>query len=89
MQPSEVLEFLLGLAREAGITLRSLPAARDEPPAQTGLCIVRGRPWLLLSASDPVDAKISAAVSALQSHAAALLETRYLPPAVREYLDPR
>jgi hypothetical protein len=88
MQPGEVLAFLLALAGEAGITVKHLPAgAREDAVAQSGACVVHGRPWLLLAPDDPDAAKIAAAVAALRAYAPSLLEERYLPPAVRAALE--
>jgi hypothetical protein len=41
----------------------------------------------VLSAAEPLEARIEAAAAALGAHGGALLEGRFLPPAVRERLE--
>jgi hypothetical protein len=47
---------------------------------------VRGEIWVLLAPSDPLEDQISVLVQALNTYAADFLESRYLPPAVRDRL---
>jgi hypothetical protein len=84
--PRELLERLIGLAEEAGIAVRIARAGESELPPRSGLCRVRGRPLLVVSAAEPLDARIEAVAAALRAHGG-LLEERFLPPAVRERLE--
>jgi hypothetical protein len=91
VSPAEVLEALLGLCREAGLEVRrvrGVPEAAGEPVARSGVCRVRGALWLVLSDADALEDRIAAAADALRIHAPDLVETRYLPPAVRQRLAP-
>jgi hypothetical protein len=85
-----LLDYLVELAREAGIQVRTIPhsgAVTDLPP-RSGACLIRGAPWLLLAPGEPLEDRIEAAAAALRTHAPGVLEGRYLPPAVRERLGP-
>jgi hypothetical protein len=91
VEREELLEQLVALAREAGIAVRRDAAARaaeGESGPRSGLCRLRGAPVLVLLAGDGVEERIAAAASALRSVAPELLEGRYLPPAVRQALEP-
>jgi hypothetical protein len=87
LEASEILRLLTELAEEAGVGVRLVRAGEGEPPARSGICRVRGRLLLLLSAADPLDARIEAVAGALRAHGGRLLEERFLPPAVRERLE--
>jgi hypothetical protein len=84
-----LLDFLVELAQEAGIQVRVIPgsAAVVDLPARSGICLIRGAPWLLLASDDSLEDRIEAAATALRTHAPEALEGRYLPPAVRERLS--
>ena len=82
-----MLDALVGLAEEAGIAVRIARAGESELPPRSGLCRVRGNLLLVLSAAEPLEARIEAAAAALGTHGGALLESRFLPPAVRERLE--
>jgi hypothetical protein len=49
---------------------------------------VRGEIWIVLAADDPPSIRIEVLTGALRAHASGYLESRYLPPAVRERLGP-
>jgi hypothetical protein len=82
-----MLDLLIGLAEEAGIAVRVARAGESELPPRSGMCRVRGRLLLVVSAAEPVEARIEAVVAALREHGGALLEERFLPPAVRERIE--
>jgi len=91
MHPSELLDLLLDLARAAGIEVRQIPGAgvgagEGDLGTSSGTCRVKGRIWVLLAASDSLDERIGVLGLALGTHAREFLESRYLPPAVRERL---
>ena len=84
-----LLDYLVELAREAGIQVRVIPgsAAVVDLPPRSGICRIRGAPWLLLASDEPLEDRIEAAATAVRTHAPGTLEGRYLPPAVRERLS--
>lgn len=88
MDPAEVLAFLVDLSREAGLQVRSVAGAPTELPVRSGVCRLRDGIFVILAAADPVEDRIAALAQALREHRPAALEGRYLPPAVRERLEP-
>lgn len=89
MSDSELLEQLSELAVAAGLTVRShRDGAGGDAERRTGsgVCRVRGAVWIVLAADDPLSARIEVLAVALRTHASDYLESRYLPPAVRERL---
>ena len=87
MEPRQLLDALVGLAEEAGITVRVAGAGEGDLPPRSGLCRLRGSLVLVLSAAEPLELRIDAAAAALRTHGGPLLEGRFLPPAVRERLE--
>jgi hypothetical protein len=87
VEEAEILRQLVALAEEAGVAVRQIRSGEGETPARSGLCRVRGRPLLLLATADPLAARIEAVASALRAEGGALLEQRFLPPALRERLE--
>jgi len=93
MQDSEILEVLLELARDAGLVVRigsgtSGGGGGDETPLASGVCRVRDEIWVVLSVNEPAVGQIQVLASALRKYAGTLLEERFLPPAVRAWVDP-
>jgi hypothetical protein len=88
MHPTELLDQLTDLARAAGLEVREIRGAAEagDLPNSSGTCRVRGKIWVLLAASDSLDERIDVLGRALATHAREFLESRYLPPAVRERL---
>jgi hypothetical protein len=87
VDPGEVLAFLVDLAREAGLHVRSVGASAGEFPARSGVCRLREGVFVILAASDPAEDRIAVVAQALREHRPAALEGRYLPPAIRERLE--
>ena len=90
MEPDEILDALVEIAQEAGVTVRVLPrgAAREgEAQPESNVCRIRGEPWLILAPGESLEDRISAAARAVRSFAAEEAERRFLPPAVRGRLD--
>ena len=90
MESNEILGELVGLARDAGLEVRTVgrsSVADLDVPAVSGTCLVRGAVWVVLSSADPLDLRIDVLAEALRTHARDLIESRYLPPAVRERLS--
>jgi hypothetical protein len=89
LDSAELARELVDLAGAAGLEVRPIGASagrQDDGNASSGICRVRGEVWVLLAASDPVEEQISVLVRALKTHAGTFLESRYLPPAVRDRL---
>ncbi|HSD27233.1 MAG TPA: hypothetical protein VLL75_08010 [Vicinamibacteria bacterium] len=87
MTPAEMLAFLVDLAREGGLQVRTIGSSQGDPPTRSGVCRLRDGVFVILVGSDPVEDRIAAVVDALREHCPAALEGRYLPPAVRERLE--
>jgi hypothetical protein len=83
----ESLARLLALAAEAGLRVGVRRPGADEPLTESALCRVRGEVWLFLVPEDPVEHRLRLVGRALREHAPRLLEERWLPPAVRAFLD--
>jgi hypothetical protein len=91
MNEIELLRELIALADEAGLTVRPIrggSGGEGEPSATSAVCRVRGETWIVLSGSDSAEERIEVVARALREHAADWLESRYLPPALRDRLDP-
>ncbi len=89
MTPEQVHRELLDLARSAGFDVRRSSGrvgGDSDLPLASGVCRVRDAIWVILSSSDSVEERSDVLVEALTLHAAAMLEERYLPPAVRDRL---
>ncbi len=86
MEPHALLDALAELARECGIAVRVLRSA-ETPGLVSGPALVKGEPWVVLVADEPLPARTRALAAALVRFAGPALETRYLPPAVRAALD--
>ncbi len=87
MEPTELMDSLLTLARDAGLEVRTVGQGGGgdlDTPAASGTCRVRGAVWVVISARDPIELRLEVLARALRTHASALVENRYLPPAVRE-----
>lgn len=87
MTAPEVLAFLVDLAREGGLQVRSVGSLQGDLLARSGVCRLRDGVFVILVASDSVEDRIAALAHALREHQPAALEGRYLPPAVRERLE--
>ena len=89
MNETELLTRLLDLADEAGLQVRTIRGGagqEGELGASSATCIVRGEPWIVLATTDSADERIGVVAQALRTYAPELLESRYLPPVVRERL---
>lgn len=80
---------LLDLAREAGFQVRRVPTGADGDGVTTsGVCHVQGSVFVVLVAAEPAAFRIDALARALREYASPFVESRWLPPAVRERLSP-
>ena len=86
MDSAALLAALLDLAREGGLEVRGARASAGEPAPESAVCRVNDRVWVVLSEGDSVEIQIDVLADALRTHAAHLIEARYLAPAVRERL---
>lgn len=85
------MAVLLDLAEEAGLEIRNIGAEGREPgePSPSSAVVrVRDAFWVMLSAADPVAIQLAVLAGALRDHAPALVEERFLPPAVRALFEP-
>jgi hypothetical protein len=90
MEPEDLLDRLLALARAAGVEVRETKAAGDpESGPRSASCRLRGRLWVILVAADPLEERILAVADALDQADPAWLESHYLPPALRTRLEGR
>lgn len=87
MERAEQLDQLIALAREAGLEVRAAQGGEPGLPLTSGVCRVRGALWVVVVPSDALEDRIEVVADALRTHAASFLESRYLPPALRERLD--
>lgn len=88
MDPAQLLDQLVGVAREVGLEVRVLAGdAGGELPPQSAVCRVRERIWVVLAEVDPPERRLAVLAEAVRRHAGEALEGRYLPPAVRQLLE--
>ena len=90
MEPSQILEALLDLARDAGLEVRGVSRGNlegGESPPGSAVVRVKGDVWVMLSEVDPVTLQLEVLAGALRVHAADVVEDRYLPPAIRALLE--
>jgi hypothetical protein len=88
MEPPALRDALAELARECGVSVRVLRGGGDAAQGlASGPALVRGAPWVVLVAGDPLGAQIDALAAGLARFAQAEVDARYLPPAVRDALD--
>lgn len=91
MHLADLLDQFLDLARAADLEVRevrSRPTGEGEIATRSGICRVKDRVWVLLVASDGIEERIEVLAEALSLHARDFLESRYLPPAIRDRLGP-
>jgi hypothetical protein len=89
MEHAALLAVLLELAQELGLEVRRIGATVPDglAPAASGTVRLRGRVLVLLSAGDPLERQADVLARALQAHAGDALEMRFLPPAIRAWLE--
>jgi len=89
MHPADLLDQMLDLARAADLEVRQVgraEAGQGDIPPHSGVCRVKDRVWVLLVATDGIEERIAVLSQALATYARATLESRYLPPAIRDRL---
>lgn len=91
MEDAELMESMLAIASQAGLTVKHLSRGRlddYEAPTTSGVCQVRGEVWVMLSPTDPFSVQIDVLARALREHAAGFVADHFLPPALRDRLAP-
>jgi hypothetical protein len=91
VESEELLRQLVDLSRDAGLRVRPIAGragAEGEPPAASGVCRIGAENWVVLSGADSIDQRVAVLARALRELAPDFLESRYLPPALREHLGP-
>lgn len=87
MDTASQLTYLLDLAEELGISVRRMPSAGDASDHPGGALVrVRGAEMLFLDPSAALADQLDAVAAALRTHEE--LAERYLPPEIRELLEP-
>jgi hypothetical protein len=84
VERGDLLDALVALAEQAGVTVRVLPRGDD---MRSGACRIRGAPWLLIAPNEPLEERIDAAADAVAQYAPTLLDERFVAPAVRERIE--
>lgn len=90
LRDEDRLALLLELAKRAGLELRILStraAAEDGAPRQSSVGRLGDRVWVLLVPDDLPAHQSATLAQALGRHRAEFLETCFLPPALRTYID--
>jgi len=90
LSPRDLLEGLLELAAAAELEVRMLSAAAgamEHAPTGSAACRVGTRVWVVLAPSDPPLHQAEVLAGALARFRADFLETRFLSPALREFVD--
>jgi hypothetical protein len=90
MEHAALLAALLELAQELGLEVRRIGASAAQDglaPAASGVVRLRGRVLVMLFAGDPPERQADVLARALRAHAGDALEMRFLPPAIRAWLE--
>jgi hypothetical protein len=90
VNPEALNDALRALVEEAGFRIRRASArgADAEVPLASGVCRVRDEIWVILADGDSLIERNETLLEALRLHAGPFLEGRFLPPSIREQLDP-
>jgi hypothetical protein len=90
MRDEDRLALLLELAQRADLELRILTpraATEEGAPRQSSAGRVGARVWILLVPDDPPAHQAATIAQALGRHRAEFLETCFIPPALRAFID--
>jgi hypothetical protein len=90
MDPRDLLEGLLELAAAAELEVRLLSvaaSAAENAPSGSSACRVGQQIWVVLAPADPPMHQAKVLAGALARYRAGFLEARFLPPALREFID--
>lgn len=86
----DLLEALLELAAAAELEVRILSRAAsgaDLALSESAACRVGSRIWVVLSPGDPVDHQAEILAGALARYRSEFLESRFIAPAIREFIE--
>ncbi|MEM9175399.1 MAG: hypothetical protein AAGC67_09195 [Myxococcota bacterium] len=90
MREKDLLEALLALAHDAELEVRVLSshaAAAENAPTQSAAARVGARIWVVLAPNDPPAHQARVLAETLARHRAEFLEGRFVPPALRDFID--
>lgn len=90
MRDEDRVAALLELAARADLEVRILSAkaaAEDGAPSQSAACRVGSRVWVLIVPDDPSAHQAAALAQALGHYRAEFLETCFIAPALRDFID--
>jgi len=90
MPAKERLEALLELAHDAELEVRILSAsaaAAENAPTQSAAARVGTRIWVVLAPNDPPKHQARILADALAQHRSEFLDGRFVPPALRDFID--
>lgn len=90
VEPPALFEALVELAESVGLRVQRVgrhPAFDGLSPSSSAVVRVRGEVRVLLTDSDPLEARIALLARALREHAGSALEDRFLAPALRAVLE--
>ena len=89
MLDKDLLEALLELAHEAELEVRILSnhAAAENAPTQSAAARVGARIWVVLAPNDPAEHQARVLAETLARHRAEFLESRFVAPALRDFID--
>lgn len=90
MRDGDRVDALLALAERAGLELRMLSAraAAEEGAPRESVCGRLGeRVWVLIVPDDPPAHQAAVLAQALGRHRAEFLETCFIPPALRAFIE--
>lgn len=90
MDDHDVLTRLIALAGDLGLRVDRVaaqPPLEGLAPGSSAACTLRGQTLVLLSDSDPLAVRVALLAHTLVRDCGDALEGRFLPPAVRVWLD--
>ncbi len=90
MRDKDLLEALLELAHEAELEVRILSnhaAATENALTQSAAARVGARIWVVLAPNDPAEHQARVLAETLARHRAEFLESRFVAPALRDFID--
>lgn len=90
MEPRDLLEALLALAERAALEVRVLSSAAGQAEfrlQESAACRVGERVWVVLAPDDPPSHQSRVLAEALQRFRPDALETMFLAPGVRNFIE--
>jgi uncharacterized protein with GYD domain len=90
MDEQKLLEALLELASRGDLEVRVLSqsaGAADYAPTSSAACRVGDRIWVVLAPDDPILYQAEILAQALGRYRSDVLESSFIAPGVREFLD--